>query len=313
MRDSRERFTCRVSHYTTMSAPTASVLMRSKKPLAQFVEFVEVKKQIATLTQTTHRRALSCESCSKRVESLEQQHKEDMQAMEMKMHALSNAFRVLSDVVVSELDTLKVESSSMQSEMNVLKEQLRWTHSCAGKMNDLEDFVQRKVVQEGAERAQRDVVVLNTVNRMEGRLETCESIVEMSRRELAEKNADDLAQHMARIDFQRACDTRIDRLEKRQRKTEDALNRIARGVAAQVRETNDALAASAAFSEANHKFLTKDADAFDSRDTTPRRSFGRDEYTKEHEDSCDFRSLGVATETAAALMSPAARRYMRDE
>jgi hypothetical protein len=298
-----------LTRFCNMSLPTASSLLRSRKPLAQFGEFVELKNAVAVLSNETHRRDKRCESVSKRVDASELRRVTDMKVMDNKMQALSDAFQVLSDVVVSELEVLKTESTSIEAEMNQLKEQLKWTHSCESKMRSLEEFVQRKVVEEGATRQTRDEFLQVSVARMEGRVEGCETFVDAFRRDGDEKNAQDLAHAAARIDFQRTVSGRIDRLEQRQKNNEQNIYRTAKGVAKQVRETNDALAASAAYGDARARELQ----IYQTNQTGNTRHVELSDNEKAVYADDELHSLGVSSETAAALMSPAARRYIRDD
>ena len=71
------------------------------------------------------------------------------------MHALSSAFRSLSDVVVDELETLKLEVASQRSDVAAMQRQLAWTHAVEDDMSALRAFVERKIVDESAARERR--------------------------------------------------------------------------------------------------------------------------------------------------------------
>lgn len=144
---------------------------------------------------------------------------------------------------------------------------------------------------------------------MEGRVEGCETFVDAFRRDGDEKNAQDLAHAAARIDFQRTVSGRIDRLEQRQKNNEQNIYRTAKGVAKQVRETNDALAASAAYGDARARELQ----IYQTNQTGNTRHVELSDNEKAVYADDELHSLGVSSETAAALMSPAARRYIRDD
>ena len=146
-----------------MSAPNLSSLLRSKNPLSHLPEFTALKSDVGAL----QRRAGECETCERRVDALERQRHADAVAMERKMRALSDAFRLLSDVVVSELESLRADARAQRHDLDVVRAQMRWTHGAEASVRELRAFVHENVVREGARRERRDAELSRRVETAE--------------------------------------------------------------------------------------------------------------------------------------------------
>ena len=304
-----------------MSAPNLSSLLRSKNPLSHLPEFTALKSDVGAL----QRRAGECEACERRVDALERQRHADAVAMERKMRALGDAFRVLSDVVVSELESLRADARAQRHDLDVVRAQMRWTHGAEASVRELRAFVHENVVREGARRERRDA-------ELSRRVETAE--IENARRESDADAAADAAEASAA--YRKACDARLAMLERRAAATENAVTRcLSRDAAAHT----EALAAETWRSDADRAARLPGGGGGETR-LVERRSSGRDEPVSggahpERARLCDatFTSLaglaglaggtyghetvsmrsGAGSATAASLMSPAAERFMRDD
>ena len=303
-----------------MSAPNLSSLLRSKNPLSHLPEFTALKSDVGAL----QRRAGECETCERRVDALERQRHADAVAMERKMRALSDAFRLLSDVVVSELESLRADARAQRHDLDVVRAQMRWTHGAEASVRELRAFVHENVVREGARRERRDA-------ELSRRVETAE--IENARRESDADAVADAAEASAA--YRKACDARLAMLERRAAATENAVTRcLSRNAAAHT----EALAAETWRSDAEALVARLPASlgkAFggggggETR-LVERRSSGRDETVlggshPERARLCDANAgrtyghetvsmrSGNGSETAASLMSPAAERFMRDD
>jgi len=299
-----------------MSAPNLSSLLRSKNPLSHLPEFTALKSDVGAL----QRRAGECEACERRVDALERQRHADAVAMERKMRALGDAFRVLSDVVVSELESLRADARAQRHDLDVVRAQMRWTHGAEASVRELRAFVHENVVREGARRERRDA-------ELSRRVETAE--IENARRESDADAAADAAEASAA--YRKACDARLAMLERRAAATENAVTRcLSRDAAAHT----EALAAETWRSDADRAALGGGETRL-----VERRSSGRDELVSggahpERARLCDANASlaglaglaggtyghetvsmrsGTGSATAASLMSPAAERFMRDD
>jgi hypothetical protein len=314
-----------------MSAPNLSSLLRSKNPLSHLPEFTALKSDVGAL----QRRAGECEACERRVDALERQRHADAVAMERKMRALGDAFRVLSDVVVSELESLRADVRAQRHDLDVTRAQMRWTHGAEASVRELRAFVHENVVREGARRERRDA-------ELSRRVETAE--IENARRESDADAAADADEASAA--YRKACDARLAMLERRAAATENAVTRyLSREAAAHT----EALAAETWRSDADRaaRFPASLGKALgggggggggETR-LVERRSSGRDEPVSggahpERARLCDANASlaglagfaggtyghetismrsGTGSATAASLMSPAAERFMRDD
>lgn len=303
-----------------MSAPNLSSLLRSKNPLSHLPEFTALKSDVGAL----QRRAGECETCERRVDALERQRHADAVAMERKMRALSDAFRLLSDVVVSELESLRADARAQRHDLDVVRAQMRWTHGAEASVRELRAFVHENVVREGARRERRDAELSRRVEMAE---------IENARRESDADATADAAEASAA--YRKACDARLAILERRAAATENAVTRcLSRNAAAHT----EALAAETWRSDAEALVARLPASlgkAFggggggETR-LVERRSSGRDETVlggshPERARLCDANAgrtyghetvsmrSGNGSETAASLMSPAAERFMRDD
>ena len=303
-----------------MSAPNLSSLLRSKNPLSHLPEFTALKSDVGAL----QRRAGECETCERRVDALERQRHADAVAMERKMRALSDAFRLLSDVVVSELESLRADARAQRHDLDVVRAQMRWTHGAEASVRELRAFVHENVVREGARRERRDAELSRRVEMAE---------IENARHESDADATADAAEASAA--YRKACDARLAILERRAAATENAVTRcLSRNAAAHT----EALAAETWRSDAEALVARLPASlgkAFggggggETR-LVERRSSGRDETVlggshPERARLCDANAgrtyghetvsmrSGNGSETAASLMSPAAERFMRDD
>ena len=305
-----------------MSAPNLSSLLRSKNPLSHLPEFTALKSDVGAL----QRRAGECEACERRVDALERQRHADAVAMERKMRALGDAFRVLSDVVVSELESLRADAQAQRHDLDVVRAQMRWTHGAEASVRELRAFVHENVVREGARRERRDA-------ELSRRVETAE--IENARRESDADAAADAAEASAA--YRKACDARLAMLERRAAATENAVTRcLSRDAAAHT----EALAAETWRSDADRAArLPASLGGGGETRLVERRSSGRDEPVSggahpERARLCDANASlaglaglaggtyghetvsmrsGTGSATAASLMSPAAERFMRDD
>ena len=303
-----------------MSAPNLSSLLRSKNPLSHLPEFTALKSDVGAL----QRRAGECETCERRVDALERQRHADAVAMERKMRALSDAFRLLSDVVVSELESLRADARAQRHDLDVVRAQMRWTHGAEASVRELRAFVHENVVREGARRERRDAELSRRVEMAE---------IENARRESDADATADAAEASAA--YRKACDARLAILERRAAATENAVTRcLSRNAAAHT----EALAAETWRSDAEALVARLPASlgkAFSGGGggetrLVERRSSGRDETVlggshPERARLCDANAgrtyghetvsmrSGNGSETAASLMSPAAERFMRDD
>ena len=305
-----------------MSAPNLSSLLRSKNPLSHLPEFTALKSDVGAL----QRRAGECEACERRVDALERQRHADAVAMERKMRALGDAFRVLSDVVVSELESLRADARAQRHDLDVVRAQMRWTHGAEASVRELRAFVHENVVREGARRERRDA-------ELSRRVETAE--IENARRESDADAAADAAEASAA--YRKACDARLAMLERRAAATENAVTRcLSRDAAAHT----EALAAETWRSDADRAArLPASLGGGGETRLVERRSSGRDEPVSggahpERARLCDANASlaglaglaggtyghetvsmrsGTGSATAASLMSPAAERFMRDD
>ena len=314
-----------------MSAPNLSSLLRSKNPLSHLPEFTALKSDVGAL----QRRAGECEACERRVDALERQRHADAVAMERKMRALSDAFRLLSDVVVSELESLRADARAQRHDLDVVRAQMRWTHGAEASVRELRAFVHENVVREGARRERRDA-------ELSRRVETAE--IENARRESDADAVADAAEASAA--YRKACDARLAMLERRAAATENAVTRcLSRNAAAHT----EALAAETWRSDADRaarltraslgKALGGGGGGGGETRLVERRSSGRDEPVSggahpERARLCDANASlaglagfaggtyghetismrsGTGSATAASLMSPAAERFMRDD
>jgi len=261
------------------------------------------------------RRAGKCEACERRVEASERQREADAVAVERKMRALGDAFRVLSDVVVSELESLRGD----------IRAQMRWTHGTEAEVRELRAFVHEKVVREGARRERRDAEITR-------RVETVEKA--NARRERHETDAADAAE--ASVAYRTACDARLAILERRAVATEEAVTRVSRNVAAHA----EALLSEPRRSEGDRAAHAPVAarmalDGGGDGDFSDAASFGRRDYERRMSDrstdpvdagirglaleTCGLETVSrrssfrIGSGTAASLMSPAAERFMRDD
>ena len=313
-----------------MSAPNLSSLLRSKNPLSHLPEFTALKSDVGAL----QRRAGECEACERRVDALERQRHADAVAMESKMRALGDAFRVLSDVVVSELESLRADARAQRHDLDVVRAQMRWTHGAEASVRELRAFVNEKVVREGARRERRDA-------ELSRRVETAEN--ENARRESDADAAADAAEASAA--YRKACDARLAMLERRAAATENAVTRcLSREAAAHT----EALAAETWRSDADRaarlpaslgKALGGGGGGGGETRLVERRSSGRDEPVSggsypERARLCDANASlaglagfaggtfchetismrsGTGSASATSLMSPAAERFARDD
>jgi len=305
-----------------MSAPSLSSLLRSKHPLSHLPEFAALKSDVGAL----QRRAGKCEACERRVEASERQREADAVAVERKMRALGDAFRVLSDVVVSELESLRADVTAQRNDLDVVRAQMRWTHGAEAEARELRAFVHEKVVREGARRERRDAEITR-------RVETVEKA--NARRERDEADAADAAE--ASVAYRTACDARLAILERRAVATEEAVTRVSRNVAAHA----EALLSEPRRSEGDRAARAPVAarmalDGGGDGDFSDAASFGRRDYERRSSDRSDdpvdtgIRGLAlekldrletivgrssfrIGSGTAASLMSPAAERFMRDD
>jgi uncharacterized coiled-coil protein SlyX len=296
-----------------MSAPSLSSLLRSKHPLSHLPEFAALKSDVGAL----QRRAGKCEACERRVEASERQREADAVAVERKMRALGDAFRVLSDVVVSELESLRADVTAQRNDLDVVRAQMRWTHGAEAEARELRAFVHEKVVREGARRERRDAEITR-------RVETVEKA--NARRERDEADAADAAE--ASVAYRTACDARLAILERRAVATEEAITRVSRNVAAHA----EALLSEPRRSEGDRAARAPVAArmALGGGDGATGHRVGR-RLSDRSDDPVDAGPRGLALETcgletvsrrssfrigsgtAASLMSPAAERFMRDD
>jgi len=289
---------------------TTSTLLRSKNPLAHFPEFVAAKDDIAALRRRTAR----CDACDRRVDALERQRARDAETTEEKMTALSNAFRVLSDVVVSELESLRGDVRAQKNEIQILREQVRWMHGAEVEVTELRDFVQRSVVEDGASREKRNDVLLARVAKLENRIDTCERVVEENVAETEKKVETEFASAVSEAAYRKSCETRLDFLENRARIAEEGLTRAFRAVARNeessrprepVSVDRDAERSAA---ESSDDFSLRGAAAWRAPDgggLVPNRNA---ETPHEVNVESAFERLGVASVTAEARISSATRR-----
>lgn len=310
-----------------MSAPNLSSLLRSKNPLSHLPEFTALKSDVGAL----QRRAGECEACERRVDALERQRHADAVAMERKMRALGDAFRVLSDVVVSELESLRADARAQRHDLDVVRAQMRWTHGAEASVRELRAFVHENVVREGARRERRDA-------ELSRRVETAE--IENARRE--KKSDADADAEEASAAYRKACDARLAMLERRAAATENAVTRcLSREAAAHT----EALAAETWRSDADRAArltrasLGKALGGGGETRLVERRSSGQDEPVSggahpERARLCDANASlagfagfaggtyghetismrsGTGSASATSLMSPAAERFARDD
>ena len=246
---------------TAMSgvATTTTALLRSKKPLAQFPEFtalrhdvVALREEVAELRESSSKRASRAARREADADDLARRKDAELGELRAQMTALSKAFRALSDVVVDEVEGIKAELASQRSDVAVLQRQLRWTHSCESDMASLRAFVEKKVVEEGADTARRVGACEAAVRAFGERVDACESVGAETRDALkahGETREEDLHLNHEVLDASRRHQTKLEQrcalLERRAGRTEEALARITRVVAVNAAETNEALRASA--------------------------------------------------------------------
>ena len=120
---------------------TIATLARCKKPLSHFVEFVELKKQVTGLHKSEGNHATNEREMQASVEYLTNQ-----------VHALSEAFRVLSGVVVDEVDGLKKELRTQRQDLKAVVKahasQMQWTTSVQREMSDLRASMEKDLTEE---------------------------------------------------------------------------------------------------------------------------------------------------------------------
>ena len=278
-----------------MSAPNLSSLLRSKNPLSHLPEFTALKSDVGAL----QRRAGECETCERRVDALERQRHADAVAMERKMRALSDAFRLLSDVVVSELESLRADARAQRHDLDVVRAQMRWTHGAEASARELRAFVHENVVQEGARRERRDAELSRRVEKVEDAT---------ARRERDAADAADAAEATAA--YRKACDARLEILERRAVGTEEAMTRMSRNVAAhaealvaQTRRSDGDLPERKSLPGARMALGGGSDDDDDETRLVERRASGPERTARS----------SLRSETAASLMSPASERFMRDD
>ena len=240
-------------------ATTTTALLRSKKPLAQFPEFtalrhdvVALREEVAELRESSSKRASRAARREADADDLARRKDAELGELRAQMTALSKAFRALSDVVVDEVEGIKAELASQRSDVAVLQRQLRWTHSCESDMASLRAFVEKKVVEEGADTARRVGACEAAVRAFGERVDACESVGAETRDALkahGETREEDLHLNHEVLDASRRHQTKLEQrcalLERRAGRTEEALARITRTVAVNAAETNEALRASA--------------------------------------------------------------------
>ena len=242
---------------TAMSgvATTTTALLRSKKPLAQFPEFtalrhdvVALREEVAELRESSSKRASRAARREADADDLARRKDAELGELRAQMTALSKAFRALSDVVVDEVEGIKAELASQRSDVAVLQRQLRWTHSCESDMASLRAFVEKKVVEEGADTARRVGACEAAVRAFGERVDACESVGAETRDALkahGETREEDLHLNHEVLDASRRHQTKLEQrcalLERRAGRTEEALARITRVVAVNAAETNEAL------------------------------------------------------------------------
>ena len=138
----------------TATSTTAS-LLRSKKPLGQFPEFAALREETSALAVASATHAKRGAKHGRELSRVESTLAAETRELRAQMHALSSAFRSLSDVVVDELETLKLEVASQRSDVAAMQRQLAWTHAVEDDMSALRAFVERKIVDESAARERR--------------------------------------------------------------------------------------------------------------------------------------------------------------
>ena len=240
----------------TATSTTAS-LLRSKKPLGQFPEFAALREETSALAVASATHAKRGAKHGRDLSRVESTLAAETRELRAQMHALSSAFRSLSDVVVDELETLKLEVASQRSDVAAMQRQLAWTHAVEDDMSALRAFVERKIVDESAARERRigECEAAATRTERDAR-RAAEDAAEVRaattalRERVAEDAAESAAAHEAAFDAARESRARCDALERRTDAAEDALERISTSVARNAAETSAALRASAALAEA---------------------------------------------------------------
>ena len=230
-----------------------------EEALAQFPEFtalrhdvVALREEVAELRESSSKRASRAARREADADDLARRKDAELGELRAQMTALSKAFRALSDVVVDEVEGIKAELASQRSDVAVLQRQLRWTHSCESDMASLRAFVEKKVVEEGADTARRVGACEAAVRAFGERVDACESVGAETRDALkahGETREEDLHLNHEVLDASRRHQTKLEQrcalLERRAGRTEEALARITRVVAVNAAETNEALRASA--------------------------------------------------------------------
>lgn len=210
---------------------TIATLARCKKPLTHFAEFVELKKQVTGLQKTTGQHG-----------AVEQETKDSIEYLTNQVHALSEAFRVLSDVVVEEVDGLKKELRSQKRDLKAVVKahasQMQWTTAVQREMSDVRASVEKGLVEEGIVAMKRSAKQDARLDGLAEKLEQCEEEVHAVKSAAADATAqrvDDLELMQAALEAaqrnQRRLDAECKALAARAQRAEDALKRVGQNVA----------------------------------------------------------------------------------
>lgn len=136
---------------------TIATLARCKKPLTHFAEFVELKKQVNGLQKSDEHHG-----------AVERENKDSIDYLTNQVHALSEAFRVLSGVLVEEVDGLKKELRSQKRDLKAVAKahtsQMQWTTSVQREMSDLRASLEKDLTEEA-------IVAMKRAARQDARLD----------------------------------------------------------------------------------------------------------------------------------------------
>lgn len=185
---------------------TIATLARCKKPLSHFAEFVELKKQVNGLQKSDEHRG-----------ALERENKDSIDHLTNQVHALSEAFRVLSGVLVEEVDGLKKELRSQKRDLKAVAKahasQMQWTTSVQREMSDLRASLEKDAAEEAIVAMKRAARQDARLDGLAAKVEEAETEVERVRAATADartQRADDLELTQAALEAAQRNQRRLD-------------------------------------------------------------------------------------------------------
>lgn len=228
---------------------TIATLARCKKPLTHFVEFVELKKQVAGLQKSDGHHNKE-----------ERETKDSIEYLTNQVHALSEAFRVLSGVVVEEVDGLKKELRSQKQDIKAVAKahtsQMQWTTSVQREMSDLRASIEKDLTEEGIASMKRAAKHDARLDGLASKVEEVEAQVEGVRAAHVDAGAqrvDDLELMQAALEAAQRNHRRLDAeckaLTLRAQKAEDALRQLSSGLQQHQVETKQAIVENVAYNQ----------------------------------------------------------------